>query len=405
VAYQVQLTAEVENWLTDLRERDLGSAMRAGAGITALLMESEFPEASSVAPTPRLAGEDPRQDLDETYQILLEMLTRVRRQVADVATSRKRTQLQLAQAEAAEQADQADDLRRLEAELAHDEERVTGESQRLQAWVDSFRTRKESLKAAYTAAEGLRTANEALRGLGAEHGDKDGAQVSPADADEALARARSAAEEYAAIGRDLARELGNQPAPDSDAQGDNAGGAEPDSPRLWELRAGLLAGQPSRILFSVSAAEEPGAMSTALLLAVGPDHSDLDSGDDPLLEVARTRYEAATSAELGEGRPDSYDKDDFLDRFFPGEQADVEDAAIALLAANEPQPLAEVRRRAGLTRPQVAELMGVPQDRVSALERADVGSAEVRTLAAYIEALGGRLEIVADFGADRVFLG
>src|SRR3978361_518151 len=39
-------------------------------------------------------AEDPRQTLDYSYQRQLEMLTKVRRGVADVATSRKRLELQ-----------------------------------------------------------------------------------------------------------------------------------------------------------------------------------------------------------------------------------------------------------------------------------------------------------------------
>ena len=39
--------------------------------------------------------EDPRETLDCSYQQQVEMLTRVRRGVADVATSRKRVELQM----------------------------------------------------------------------------------------------------------------------------------------------------------------------------------------------------------------------------------------------------------------------------------------------------------------------
>ena len=38
--------------------------------------------------------------------------------------------------------------------------------------------------------------------------------------------------------------------------------------------------------------------------------------------------------------------------------------------------------------------------RVSAIEHANAGATELRTLAAYVEALGGRLEIIADFGDE-----
>jgi len=41
---------------------------------------------------------------------------------------------------------------------------------------------------------------------------------------------------------------------------------------------------------------------------------------------------------------------------------------------------------------------------VAAIERADPGTTDVRTLAAYVEALGGRLEIIAEFAGDRVVL-
>jgi hypothetical protein len=46
--------------------------------------------------------------------------------------------------------------------------------------------------------------------------------------------------------------------------------------------------------------------------------------------------------------------------------------------------------------------MGVTQGRVSAIEHAKSGATELRTLASYAEALGGRLEIIADFGDKRL---
>ena len=64
--------------------------------------------------------------------------------------------------------------------------------------------------------------------------------------------------------------------------------------------------------------------------------------------------------------------------------------------------LAEMRRRLGITQAQVAARMGITQGRVSAIEHAKPGTNELRTLAAYVEALGGRLEIIADFGDQRL---
>jgi len=47
--------------------------------------------------------------------------------------------------------------------------------------------------------------------------------------------------------------------------------------------------------------------------------------------------------------------------------------------------------------------LGITQGRVSAIEHAKPGATELRTLAAYVEALGGRLEIIADFGQRLAF--
>ena len=50
-------------------------------------------------------AEDPRETLDYSYQRQLDLLSKVRRGVADVATSRKRVELQINQLE--QQSDQA----------------------------------------------------------------------------------------------------------------------------------------------------------------------------------------------------------------------------------------------------------------------------------------------------------
>ncbi|CAO5162576.1 hypothetical protein FAIPA1_210098 [Frankia sp. AiPs1] len=42
---------------------------------------------------------------------------------------------------------------------------------------------------------------------------------------------------------------------------------------------------------------------------------------------------------------------------------------------------------------------------MSAIERANVDASELRTLAAYVKALGGHLEIIADFGGERLVVG
>src|SRR5438874_678866 len=144
-------------------------------------------------------AEDPRETLDYSYQRQLEMLQKVRRGVADVATSRKRLELQMNQinqqsgklekqakdALAAGREDlarealsrrqsaqgQLNDLQAQYAQLQAEEEKLTVASQRLQAKVDTFRTRKETIKATYTAAEAQTRINEAFAGISEEMGD------------------------------------------------------------------------------------------------------------------------------------------------------------------------------------------------------------------------------------------
>lgn len=102
-----------------------------------------------------------------------------------------------------------------------------------------------------------------------------------------------------------------------------------------------------------------------------------------------------------------YDRNSFLNEFYPDEtdRAEVEAGAEHLIKVSRAYRLAEVRKRLGLSQAEVAERMHVRQERVSAIERAKVTASELRTLAAYIEALGGRMEIIADFGNERLVVG
>ena len=98
-----------------------------------------------------------------------------------------------------------------------------------------------------------------------------------------------------------------------------------------------------------------------------------------------------------------YNRDEFLAEFYPvpADKKAVAAGMEQLLAEQRAFHLAEMRRRLGITQAEVATRMGITQGRVSAIEHAKPGSTELRTLATCVEALGGRLEIIADFGAPR----
>ena len=99
-----------------------------------------------------------------------------------------------------------------------------------------------------------------------------------------------------------------------------------------------------------------------------------------------------------------YTRDEFLAEFYPdpADKAAIATGMEQLRAEQRAFRLAEMRRRLGITQAQVAARMGITQGRVSAIEHAKPGTTELRTLAAYVEALGGRLEIIADFGDQRL---
>jgi len=59
--------------------------------------------------------------------------------------------------------------------------------------------------------------------------------------------------------------------------------------------------------------------------------------------------------------------------------------------------LAEVRRNRSLTQREVADTMGVSGPRVSDVERGKLDTVSVSVLRAYVEALGGRLRVTAEF--------
>jgi transcriptional regulator with XRE-family HTH domain len=67
--------------------------------------------------------------------------------------------------------------------------------------------------------------------------------------------------------------------------------------------------------------------------------------------------------------------------------------------------LKEVREEQGLTQVELAERMHVKQPSVSALESGEIDRAGLATIKAYVEALGGEVEIIADFGDRKVRLG
>jgi phage shock protein A len=143
--------------------------------------------------------EDPRETLDLSYEKQLEMLQKLKRSLADVATARKRLELQAQQLQQAaeklqEQAKQAlamnredlarqalerraaigEQLKALQAQheqLVQQEDKISQTVQELQVRIETFRSQKETIKATYTAAEAQTKVNEIVSGISEQMGD------------------------------------------------------------------------------------------------------------------------------------------------------------------------------------------------------------------------------------------
>jgi phage shock protein A len=143
--------------------------------------------------------EDPRETLDYSYEKQLELLQKVKRSLADVATSKKQLELQAAklQAESERRTEEAKaalaqgredlarqaltmkadvdqslaDLKGQIAELDAEETKMEDQAKRLEVKIASFRAQKEVIKAQYSTAEAHVRMNEAATGISEELAD------------------------------------------------------------------------------------------------------------------------------------------------------------------------------------------------------------------------------------------
>jgi hypothetical protein len=315
-SHQLQMSGEIRDWLAGLRDNNPVAAVTVGQALAALLHEGARlgePLVVSTADswaTALIAG------LDRSYQERLTRLTALRRGWADAAglatdLRQQAAELVAAQAkledlhrrgldegrvqEAAQAASalasarqQLAEVRRLLSRAAQATRRLDEEGQRLEAATAAFRTRKEILKASYTAAHYSLLIHEATEPAAAS-------PVEGTTGGTAEARLRRD------VTDDMERELGQENWPEG----------------LMELRpAGPDDGCP-RILFAV----EPSG--TVLLISVldGPEAIRDHYLEAILLSAARLRqWRAAQAPEAAIHGYDSTRR--FLEEFYPGGAGD-----------------------------------------------------------------------------------
>ena len=196
----------------------------------------------------------------------------MKRAVADVATARKRVEIQAEQLKSqgdklAEQAKaalgqnneplarealsrrqaitvQLADLETQHATIVDQEQKLTDTAQRLQTEVEAFRTKKETIKATYTAAEASAHISEAVSGISTSMGDA-GAAMQRAQDKVAEMQARSGAlDELLASGALTDLTSTND---DIQAQLDKAKGTSDIDAQLAALKAQVGSGATSEL--------------------------------------------------------------------------------------------------------------------------------------------------------------
>ncbi|WP_242440835.1 XRE family transcriptional regulator [Streptomyces sp. CB02923] len=429
MTYGLVMTREARSRLNRLRRDDVRAARLVGEAVTALLDHGLRLGPPLVVPVgAALRAGEPRESLDYWYRRQLTLLQKVRQAVADVAVSRRQLDRQVtelgrqarrladlgAQAAGAGRGDLAEaakdrwsvvrhqqvlldascaDVRKREAALL----RI---SRQVQNQVDTFRSRKAGVEAVQRAGQAQQAVHDACT-------EADGSAAEDAEscaaADGAVAAAHAAARDMAAGAERLEHEVRGPL------------GVGPPAMELYELRLGTLTGRDLRVLCTIEtggttagkAAGEAGAdAGTVVLLAVAGDRTQWWDWYDYALPLARKRLARRASRGREPGAEDEAfcGSRTFLHNWYPGRDEERHDGAARLVARNRGQRLAAVRRRRGLTQGQLALRMGVTAARVAAIEEAEPGAVEVRTLADYVEALSGRLEVVADFGTERLIL-
>ncbi len=267
-------------------------------------------------------AEDPRETLDLSYEKQLDSLQKVRRSVADVATARKRIELQAAQLQKqadklqdqAKQAitignedlarealsrraaigEQLSDLKSQHEQVAQQQESLIATQQRLQTQIEQFRTKKETLKASYTAAEAQTKIGEAVSGISTSMGDAGAAMQRAQDKIASMQARAGAMDELLASGAltDL-----TSPVTDIQAELDKVQAGSQVDLELAALKAQLAAGGPAGAL--PTAGEDDGTQTPpAVIDAVEePDTpgGGAESGGDATAGGGAARIEPATA--------------------------------------------------------------------------------------------------------------
>ncbi|MFK7602341.1 type II toxin-antitoxin system RelE/ParE family toxin [Deinococcus sp. SM5_A1] len=171
---------------------------------------------------------------------------------------------------------------------------------------------------------------------------------------------------------------------------------------LKELRPGSLGRSEVRILFAFNPRRQ------AILLTAGDKAGQWKAWYVQHIPVAEKRY----AQWLASWRRGGDMKAENWKAVRAGAVADgridekrVTELKAAALAQVRAHRLAEVRSASGLTQEELSRRLGISQSRVSRIERGDLEKTELATLRAFVQALGGDIEVTVKLGEERFLIG
>jgi hypothetical protein len=277
--------------------------------------------------------------VDAAYQDLLAWLQTLRRQADETGSEWKTTTRQRITPQGSElmpwTQDEIAAMREREAEL-------TARCQRGQLEADAFRVRKEAAKARGATAD--------LAALLAQAGE---------------------------LRREFLGDVAEEDLPQASTVAQGLLELQAD-PRSADIRI-LCAFEPADTLTLLAVLQGKETISENRPLAIG-------LASELLGEIRADGW----PAEMGDGA--AADTATFLAKFFPDRISQVTSRAAELAAADT---LAGLRRRRGLSLAEVARESGLTEHEAWKLETKGLDAAQLRDVAAYIRALGGRLELAA----------
>jgi hypothetical protein len=298
MGYELRMHNEIRDWLIDLRATEPELARTVGEAVLAMLATPDSLGPPLVVPLESVfrPPDDLRGAAEVSYQRELDNLTKVHRDVVDMATSRKRVELQVSQ------------LEQIAAKLAG--QRDVAVKLGREDLASRVRIREAGVQ------EQLSELHRQLLVLTAEEEDP------AASSQRLLAKIDELLQEF------------------PDFAPISPGASGPTDQDSVPLLAGVMELRPGA----------PDNVQVGLLFVVEPHYAVVlvayveDPGGSPdeyqeVLRIAASRLARPRSARPPEAAASvvafvSYDAESFLDEFFPGEETEVEIGAAALVASN-----------------------------------------------------------------------